>query len=514
MHKNFPPAAKRFFEILPGALTWSALLLPALLAIWYPIPVAIFVICFDLYWLYRSVELSNNIIRVYNRMRSAAKTNWHQKLASLGNTITPCGYKLDEVYQAIIIVAYKEPAELLEASINSYVNSNFDVKKRTILVLGTEERAGEHSDHLNQYLSERFKDKFLRFEHTIHPKNIPGEIKCKSANATWAAKHLYKICEEMRISPKQVLLHNFDADTRTHKEYFAYVQWNFMHTPPDQHTCYQPIHIYNNNIWDTGAPMRVIAISSTFIFMHNTMRPTHFYNFSSRSDCFQTVVDIGYWTVNAIPEDSREYYDAYFRYNGKLTIQPQYIPLYMDAVLSEGYWGSLMNQYRQLRRWAWGVIDLAYLAEKSWKDTKIPWTSKLGRILEHTESNFSRSTTALFLGFFGWIPLIVNNRFHDTMIGYHMLSVTQIILTLAIVGTLTSLYLSYLLLPPRPPHHKPIKYIGFLLQWVLVPFVSIFLGSFSAIDAQTRLMFGKYLEYQVTEKAVGQSTKAELGAKS
>ncbi len=502
--RHFSPLAKRACEILPGLLTWAALIAPFVFSVYYPAAVAVFVIVFDLYWLFASIEMTFNIVRVYRRMKAAKRINWASKLIGLDDLerATPSGLTNKTTYQAIVMVAYKEPLELLQSSLQSYVDAHYDLKHRTIFVLGTEERALEHGNLLYEALRKEFAGKFLDFQHAIHPKNLPGEIKCKSANATWAAKKLKTIIDEMNIKPEQVIVHNFDADTRTHPQYFSYVQWNFLHTPAGRPTSYQPIHIYNNNIWHTGAPMRVIAISSTFIFMHNTLRPAHFYNFSSRSDNFKTIVDIGYWTVNAIPEDSRQYYDAFFHYKGNITIQPQFIPLELDAVLADGYWSSLQNQYRQLRRWAWGVVDFAYAAEKSWIDTDISWWTKLGRLGEVLENHFNRGTSAIFLGVVAWLPLSLNKNFSHSVLGHNLIPVSQLLLGLAAVGLITMIFFSYLLLPPKPKTHGIVEYIGFATQWVLAPIISIFLNCFSTIDAQTRLMFGRYLEYQVTEKTV------------
>ena len=38
-------------------------------------------------------------------------------------------------------------------------------------------------------------------------------------------------------------------------------------------------------------------------------------------------------------------------------------------------------------------------------------------------------------------------------------------------------------------------------QWIGLPFVGILFSTLPALDAQTRLLTGRYLEYRVTEKA-------------
>ena len=504
----------RFLEILPGTLTWVALLGAIILSFSQPVLVAIFVICFDLNWLFRSVRMTINTIRTYRYIKRDGKINWHEKLIKItaaknGNTVSS-QISPEELYHAIILVHYKEPFELLMSSIESYAQSKTH-KQKLWLVVASEERAGNEIYQIFEAIKNRFSQDFGLIVQTVHPADVTGEIKCKSANATWAAKELKKILDSRQINYRQVIVHNFDADTKVYPNYFDYVAYQYLTSPQDQPTSFQPVHVYNNNIWDVPALMRLIAQSSTLIFMHNMLRPRRFHHFSSRSDVFQTIIDINFWTVNAIPEDSRQYFDSYFHYHGQLVVLPIYIPLRMDAVYAGRYWPTVKNQYYQLRRWAWGISDLPYIVNQALKDRAISWWEKSRKILELIESHFSWATAAIFITFIGWLPRVFNSDFTNSVFGYNFPFVIRTILGLALIGLITGIIISFLLLPPRPRHRRKRYYLNFLWQWILAPIASIFLSSFAAIDAQTRLMIGKRLDYQVTEKAVAKSRNSKAG---
>jgi len=54
--------------------------------------------------------------------------------------------------------------------------------------------------------------------------------------------------------------------------------------------------------------------------------------------------------------------------------------------------------------------------------------------------------------------------------------------------------------PPRPNKKNILSYIMQPLEFLLLPVIGFFFSALPGIDAHTRLMLGKYIEYKVTEK--------------
>jgi hypothetical protein len=78
--------------------------------------------------------------------------------------------------------------------------------------------------------------------------------------------------------------------------------------------------------------------------------------------------------------------------------------------------------------------------------------------------------------------------------------VLEALMRLAMIGVLVSAVVGFALLPPRPTHKKRRSVLIMILQWVMVPVTFVVFGSIPAIDAQTRLMLGRYLGFNVTKK--------------
>lgn len=73
-------------------------------------------------------------------------------------------------------------------------------------------------------------------------------------------------------------------------------------------------------------------------------------------------------------------------------------------------------------------------------------------------------------------------------------------MTISLFGMMVSAILSTMLLPPLPKGMSQFKKISVFLQWIFLPVTLIVFGAFPALDAQIRLMFGKYMGFWVTEK--------------
>jgi hypothetical protein len=74
-------------------------------------------------------------------------------------------------------------------------------------------------------------------------------------------------------------------------------------------------------------------------------------------------------------------------------------------------------------------------------------------------------------------------------------------LSFAAASLMVMIYVENAIVPPRPAHWGPVARMFSYLQWVGLPLIGILFSNLPALDAQTRLLTGRYLEYRVTEKA-------------
>jgi cellulose synthase/poly-beta-1,6-N-acetylglucosamine synthase-like glycosyltransferase len=509
----------RFFEILPGALSWSILIFPFVLSQISPHATVFFIIAYILLWFVKSVALNVRALQGYRRLGQHKKLPWNRLLEEIetGKVSQPDSHipswhyetvrRLQETpplvgpsnqFHAIIIATYNEAREVLEPTIKSVLASEYDMKK-VILVIAYEGRDGAQSEQASLELVKEYGEQFKHAMAIKHPL-VDKEVRGKGGNITHAARQLEKYLEAKNIEPKRVIVTTLDADNRPHAQYLSALSYLYAASPDPIRVSYQPIPMFTNNIWDAPAPMRVIATGNTFWNVVLSLRPHMIRNFSSHAQSMQALIDTDYWSVRTIVEDGHQFWRTYFRYDGQHEVYPIYLPIYQDAVLSSTLIKTLKAQFIQLRRWAWGASDIAYVLETGYfRNNKVPKLDLTMKFLRLLEGHVSWATAPLILAFSAFIPLLFNPQDYAAN---QLPLIASRIQTVALGGIFITLFLSLKLLPPKPARYKSHRTVFMVFQWVLLPVTTILYNSLSALYSQTRLMFGKYLgKFDVTEKA-------------
>ncbi len=487
----------RLFEIIPGLLTWTTIAGLFILSFIKPLWVAIFVITFDLYWVIRMTYLSLLMLFAYRRLARESKEDWLEKCESLGGGRGLCH---NDIYHAVLFPSYREGLDILEPSIEALEGANYP-KDTMIVIMSVEERAGPEAWANAAKVKKAHERHFWQFIITRHPDGLPGEMKVKGANATWGAKVLKEFLDARKIDYERVIISCFDADTCADREYFGCLTYHYLTNPDRTRSSYQPIPVYNNNIWHARTVARILELGSSFMQMIETMRWEKFVTFSSHSMSFKTLFAVGYWPVDMISDDSAIYWKCFLHFNGRYTVVPMYVTVSMDVATELKIWPTVVKQYKQKRRWAWGVENFPYVAVGFMHNNKIPLFIKLRRSFNILESHYTWAVWAIIVTFIAPLPLIFGGGlFRQTAIGYNLPSVSAALFNMSLFTAVICMFISLKLLPPRPADVKPQKRLVMYTQWLLAPFVIAFLGSTPAIDAQTRLMLGRYMHFYVTEK--------------
>ena len=482
----------RFLEIVPGAASWLTLVGVLLMSNYAPFIAAYFIIGFAIYWVLKTAFLSYHLRYNWKRLRHHLQLDWGALVER---------FEYGHIYQMVILPFYKESAEIVDATLQSIANTNYD-KKAIIIVLGAEERAGESAQHVAAAMQAKWGDTFGKFLVTTHPADVPGEMAGKGSNATYAAEQArVKILDPHGIRYNHTLVSIFDIDTVLYPEYFNCLVWHFMTAARPLKSSFQPVPIFNNNIWEAPALARVVAMSSTFWEMVQQERPERMATFSSHAVSFQALYEIGYWQSNMVSEDSRIYWNLMIANDGVYDVVPLSYPVSMDANAAPTFWRTMQNIYKQHRRWTYGVENFCYILYHFTKNKSIPLRKRIVVAFQQAEGYWSLVTNPIMLFILGWAPIFLGtHEFHRTVLSYNLPIMVRDLLTLAMFGLVVSSIISLTMLPPRPKDKSRLKYIVLAVQWVLVPITMIVFSAIPGLDAQTRLMFGRYMGFWVTPK--------------
>ncbi len=548
--------AQRLLEVVPGVVTWSLILAPVALSLLVPEIVAWFVLTFDFYWFYKAVMLTGSVVVSFRRIRRVTETDWRERAyalsdpaarrAELGRLVPAIAARVHELGRAgdrdaarggrrelarlreerreldrllarrgdpipdprrlwhvALIPTYTEPFEKLFETVAALARADWPVERKMVAIITRETDTAGRANVAR--LRELFGDRFLHFFHILDPLE-PGIVVGKSSAMAYGGRWLYRELLGLGFDPAQVVVTDLDSDYRVHPQYFGYLTWTFATDPDRFRRLYQPVPMFHNNLWDTPLPVRLVAVGATQVQMWRSLTPEKLISFSSYSVSLRTVHEVDYWATDAIPEDSRFYWKSFFRYSGEFRAVPLFIPMYGDAVRARSYPRSLVEQYTQIRRWAWGVTDIPYYIRNALAHSEIPRGRRVRRLVDLWLDHINWAIAPFVILFGSNLPLFISSQFGGgtfakTTLGQNLPVYATWLLTGAFCCLVVLIYVEDRIAPPKPASWGPWQHAVSWLQWILLPVVGLVFSNLPALDAQTRLMTGRYLEYRVTEKA-------------
>jgi len=527
-------ALERFFEVLPGLFSWSILIGMSMYSFINPLAAAVVIIAFDLYWLLRLFYMNIFLSLSYFRLSMEKSIDWMARAEGIDNLSSYCKdlesikkpkalesrlshliHKtemnnllkaeerpplLKDIYQLVIFPVARESREIVEPGIESLLSGTFPAE-RMVVVIALEDTAPDDVKLDIKQIEKKFSKSFNHFMIVIHPTGITGEARVKAANASFAARKAEAYFEKMKIPHENVICSCFDADTVVSADYFGCLTYHYLITPDRIHASFQPIPVFHNNIWQAPGFARVLDVGSSFFQLIEATNPEKLVTFSSHSMSFKALVDIDYWPVDMISDDSAIFWKAYIHYDGKYRVVPIYTTLSMDVTEAETWWRTVVNVYKQKRRWAYGCENIPIVMRAFLKAKNISIFKRVVLAFKLFDAHLSWTTWPFLLSIVSWLPIIFATRqYEHSMFYYSAPRIAGTIFTLASFGLIVCVILSLLLLPKRKVKHNLLRRIGHALEWLLIPPISILLSAVPALDAQTRLMLGKYMEFWVTIK--------------
>ena len=481
----------RFFEILPGVLSYTMILLPLILSLINVTLAAVFVLIYLLVNFSRAAGGAVRALHGYRSLRKYLKVDWRQLVDELDAgevsdakalrpkwhydnllrlSVKPMIVKPSEVLHVMMIATYNESREVLEPTIKSVLSSDYDMKK-VILVIAYEERGGERVEQQAKELIAEYKDAFYHTMAVKHPHDIPGELIGKGGNITFAARKLLEWMKKENIDPVRVPVTTLDADNRPDKKYLAALTYVYCSCPDPVRASFQPTAMYTNNIWDAPAPMRVVATGNSFFNIVQSMRPHMLRNFSAHAQSMASLIETDFWSVRTIVEDGHQYWRSFFAFEGNYRVYPVYAPIYQDAVLTENYKKTLKAQFVQLRRWTYGASDIAFVIDKGFfTKNKIPRFALWSRTFRLIEGHVTWASGPILVLLAGFIPALIHPQ---SLAANELPLIVSRVQTVALAFGLPSMFIALKTLPPKPARYRRHRSLFMILQWAYLPITTL-----------------------------------------
>jgi cellulose synthase/poly-beta-1,6-N-acetylglucosamine synthase-like glycosyltransferase len=496
-----PAIPERALDGIPGCLAWIALLFCVASALAFPRILLLIAALLGFYSAVRFLFAGIANIRGLRLIKAWERTDWYQQYCDLSE---PDKLAWDVVRHVVIVPAYREPVHILERTLENLA-AQYQAKQRMTVVLAMEV-AETGAVEKAEDLVKRYESHFEHLTYTVHPRGLPGEMQCKSANEAWAARWIKRyLVDELGMPIEHIVVTTQDADTLWHKDHFYALTYLFATTAERHLRFWQAPIRYHSNIWEINPLLRIVNAYSTAFELAYLAAPWWVpMPMSSYSLSLKLLDSSGYWDGDVIADEWHMFIKAYFARGGKVKLDRVFLPFSATAVTGDNLWQALKNRYQQTLRHAWGSKEVGYMVAK---------------ILEHPEVDFNISFKLLFrvahdilLAGAGWIiitaggqlPFLFNRDLLPQVLAEGINNPSYILLQLSfLLVSILGIVFWYQDVLSRPPRTTKITWgerLLTLLSFPLLPVLTLVVVALPTLQAQTRLLMGIPLRFQVSRK--------------
>lgn len=483
---------QRSLEILPGLVSWNLILFPYWGILVIPEAVAYFILAYNIYWFYQSLQIAVSATISHLRIQSSMIYNW------MGDVKEFPDWK--KVHHIIIVTTYKEPLHILGRTLASISKQTLP-KDQFSVVIAMEKKEPEIDRNKKiKEIKAKFGNVFSNLfitTHTLQEGEVVGKASNERHAAIWVKQELI---DKRGMDINYMTITSCDADHKYHPQHFAALTYKFLDNPNRYNRFWQAAIMFYNNIWELPAITRVPNTLGSIWNLSQLPRRDRLINQQNYSLSLKLLYEVDYWDPDKIPEDWGIFFKAYYKKEGKIEVEPLYLPLYVDAVQSTSFTKTLKNQYEQYKRWAWGVSDDPWIIKNYFLIKNISFWDKTMRLIYVIWSHFLWPVNWFMITVGLTLPTLLNPRFAKTSLGYTVPKLSSFVLTIALAFLLIMLVLDNIYKPKRPKNFPLWRAVLIPFEFILMPVAGFFFSALPGLDAHTRLMLGKYIEYKVTEK--------------
>ena len=521
---------QRFMECVPALLLALAVLVPVALLLISPVLAFVAFAGYLTFWGAQSIHLAIRQLSEYRRMQRYKTTDWSSKLGHLTdpyarmhalaakprldageaeelvalNHWVHTGPEVpapDEMRHLVVMPIANEDYSIITESLDEILATDYRMD-RVIMMLTFEARSKSWTPAKIARIEAEYRDRFALLMTTQHPDGLPGEGRVKGANISWGAQLARQELHRLGLTDEHVIVSAFDADTRPSHNYFQVLTYTYLTNPGRDIDSYQPVLLFHNNVWDVTTASRLVGYIASMWTLVDSTRPERLRIFSSHAMGMKALVGVNFWSRNVIPDDSRQFWRMFYGTEGKAKTVPLHVSVYLDGVDADGWWNTMREQYRQIRRWAYGIIDFPYLMEQNLLSPKIPLGLRIAQSYRQISQFHLWAVVPLLIMTLRPIttllePTAVHSSWMITDLAALAIVVSGV---LSPLGLGVSAFVALKLLPERPSHRPKKFWIRMVAEWLALPLVAPIFFCAPAIDSQLRLMARRYLGFRVTVK--------------